>query len=128
MLEKHNILDNVQSGFRKLHSTALLKVSIFGWLRIRVIAQPALGLPDLISAFEMSNLHQILVQQLNYMVGISGSFLEWVTSFLAYRTLLSSLGNFGFETAAFPCGILQGSGLSPLLWGSNNSVGRVFAP
>lgn len=85
MLEKHNILDNVQSGFRKLHSTALLNVSIFGWLRIRVIAQPALGLLDLISAFEMSNLHQIVVQQLNYMVGISGSFLEWVTSFLAYR-------------------------------------------
>lgn len=74
-----------------------------------------LVLLDLSSAFNIVD-HQILIHRLNHMVGISGSVLKWLTSFLADRTFLVSVGNFHSAVAKLSWGVPQGSVLSPLLF------------
>ena len=48
-------------------------------------------------------------------MGVSGSALDWFSSYLSDRTFSVLLGPYMSETAALSCGVPQGSVLGPFL-------------
>lgn len=86
-LEKYNIHDRFQSGFRKLHSTetALLKVTNDIMMSADSGEYTVLVLLDLTSAFDTVN-HTILINRLRDLVGMSGSVLDWFSSYISERS------------------------------------------
>ena len=116
-LELHRVFDRFQSGFRKLYSTetALLKVSNDILMAADAGDCSVLVLLDLSAAFDTVD-HHILIQRLDHLVGISGTALEWFSSYLTDRSLSVSVGEFVSDTAALSCGVPQGSVLGPILF------------
>ena len=107
-LDEHDVLEVFQSGFKTLHSTesALLRVfNDFLLANDHVI----LVLLDLTAAFDTVD-HNTLVARLRHLVGIFGTALEWLRSYLADRSMSVSLG-----TSKSSSGVPQGSILGPML-------------
>ncbi|XP_013871818.1 RNA-directed DNA polymerase from mobile element jockey [Austrofundulus limnaeus] len=86
-LDEHNIMDVFQSGFKSLHSTetALLRVYNDILLACDSGDHVILVLLDLTAAFDTVD-HSILLMRLQHQVGISGTALDWLRSYLANRT------------------------------------------
>ncbi len=110
-----NVLDTFQSGFRSLHSTetALLKVSNDLLQILDTGSYAVLFLLDLSAAFDTID-HSILLQRLEKWVGIQGTALQWLASYLKDRTFSVSIGNFSSSSAPLLCGVPQGSIFSSL--------------
>uniref|UniRef100_A0A672H2B5 Reverse transcriptase domain-containing protein n=1 Tax=Salarias fasciatus TaxID=181472 RepID=A0A672H2B5_SALFA len=116
-LQEHDIYDIFQSGFRKHHSTetALLKVSSEILISADLGRYTVLVLVDLSSAFDTVD-HQILINKLQDLIGLSGSVLKWFSSYLTGRSFSVSANNTMSEPASLQYGVPQGSVLGPLLF------------
>uniref|UniRef100_A0A669CZI7 Reverse transcriptase domain-containing protein n=1 Tax=Oreochromis niloticus TaxID=8128 RepID=A0A669CZI7_ORENI len=116
-LEKYNIHDRFQSGFRKLHSTetALLKVTNDIVMSADSGEYTVLVLLDLTSAFDTVN-HTILINRLRDLVGMSGSVLDWFSSYISERSFSVSANQIMSVSTELLCGVPQGSVLGPILF------------
>ncbi len=85
-LEKNDICEDFQSGFRPYHSTetALIRVTNDLLLSSDRGCISLLVLLDLSAAFDTID-HNILLNRLENFVGISGSALAWFKSYLSDR-------------------------------------------
>ncbi len=109
--------DAVSVLCRSLHSTetASLKVSNDLLQILDTGSDAVLVLLDLSAAFDTID-NSILLQQLEKWVGIQGTALQWLASYLKDRTLSVSIGNFSSSSAPLLFGMPQGSILGPLLF------------
>uniref|UniRef100_A0A3B3WG99 Reverse transcriptase domain-containing protein n=1 Tax=Poecilia mexicana TaxID=48701 RepID=A0A3B3WG99_9TELE len=116
-LALNNCFDVYQSGFRQHHSTETALVKIFNDLRLNTDRNKitVLVLLDLSAAFDTVD-HDILLSRLEHWVGISGTALSWLKSYLSNRTFHVSIGNFKSKLIDIICGVPQGSILGPLLF------------
>ena len=107
----------LQSAYRRFHSTetALLHTTDCV-LRAADNGQPTILVSlDLSAAFDMVE-HQLLLNRLNNSFGISGSALNWVTSYLNGRHQFVFAGSARSTTSELSVGVPQGSVLGPLLF------------
>lgn len=117
VLDSHNIFDKFQSGFRKNHSTetALLRVSNDILMAADGGKCSVLVLLDLSAAFDTGD-HCTMIDRLKTTVGITGSALDWFSSYLSDRSFSVSVGTYMSDSAPLSCGVPQGSVLGPLLF------------
>ena len=113
---KNNILSNLQSGFRKSHSTttALTKLCdhLLNNINDKQISMALLI--DLRKAFDTVQ-HQLLITKLKGL-GLNKLALEWMTSYLHNRTQAVTIQGHLSDPLCVKMGIPQGSILGPLLF------------
>ena len=125
-LESHSRLEPFQSACRKCHSTEtamlrvvndLLQASDSGHVSV-------LSMFDLSAAFDTID-HDILIKRLRTTFGCSGTFLDWFTSYLSFRTQSVFVGH-ASTPSALKCGVPQGSVLGPLIYFVLKSLSTVI--
>lgn len=116
-LLKDKSFDVFQSGFRPHHSTETALIKVINDIRLNTDAGKVsvLVLLDLSAAFDTVD-HEILSQRLEDWVGISGTALNWLKSYLEDRKYFVEIGNCVSDHMALTCGVPQGSILGPLLF------------
>uniref|UniRef100_A0A8C6PYD4 Reverse transcriptase domain-containing protein n=1 Tax=Nothobranchius furzeri TaxID=105023 RepID=A0A8C6PYD4_NOTFU len=114
---KSKISDPFQSGFLKQHSTETALVRVHNDLLMAADAGKCsvMVLLDLSAAFDTVD-HNVLLNRLKALAGISGSALDWLSSYLTNRTFTVKSETFSSDTASLTCGVPQGSVLGPLLF------------
>ena len=116
-LEEKKLLPPNQSGFRKHHSTETLLLrllsDIYGAIDRGQLT--LLALFDVSAAFDTVD-HEILLERLNVSFGLTGNFLEWITSFLYDRSLCVVHGSTRSAWVPAQHGLPQGSVLGPILY------------
>ena len=70
---------------------------------------------DLSAAFDTVN-HQILLDRLKIMSGLTGTVINWITSYLSGRFQKVVVGNANSSAVPLSCGVPQGSILGPTLF------------
>uniref|UniRef100_A0A671UM61 Reverse transcriptase domain-containing protein n=1 Tax=Sparus aurata TaxID=8175 RepID=A0A671UM61_SPAAU len=116
-LNRNNILEKHQSGFRRNHSTETALVKILNDIRWNLDNKKltVLVLLDLSAAFDTVD-HHILLNRLSHLVSLSGSVLNWFCSYLTDRCFYVSMDTCSSGTHEIGCGVPQGSILEPLLF------------
>jgi len=116
-LQRHEILDPLQSAFRPVHSTetAILKVQNDALLHLDNGDGMLLVLLDLSAAFDTLD-HTILLDRLHTLIGITGSALDWLKSYLSGRRQYVKINESSSEHHDLSIGVPQGSVLGPLLF------------
>uniref|UniRef100_A0A803TBP9 Reverse transcriptase domain-containing protein n=1 Tax=Anolis carolinensis TaxID=28377 RepID=A0A803TBP9_ANOCA len=111
-----DFLDLAQSGFRPGHGTETTLVALVDDLcrELDRGSVSLLVLLDLSAAFDTVD-HGILLGSLARM-GLGGTVLLWLRSFLEGRSQMVSLGDTCSVPQPLTCGVLQGSVLSPMLF------------
>uniref|UniRef100_A0A803SSU4 Reverse transcriptase domain-containing protein n=2 Tax=Anolis carolinensis TaxID=28377 RepID=A0A803SSU4_ANOCA len=111
-----DFLDPAQSGFRPGHGTETALVALVDDLRRELDrgSVSLLVLLDLSAAFDTID-HGILLGRLAGM-GLGGTVLQWLHSFLEGRSQMVSLGDACSAPQPLTCGVPQGSVLSPMLF------------
>ena len=113
----NNIVNNFQSAYKQQHSTetALIRVQNDILEAVDKEGGAILVLLDLSAAFDTID-HNLLLQHLQYQVGITDRALKWCTSYLDERTQQVKVR----DSLSSPCklkyGVPQGSVLGPLLF------------
>ena len=74
-----------------------------------------LVLLDLSTSFDTVN-HEILFRRLETTFGVTGTSLQWFSSYLGNRSQRVVFGDGVSESFYLECGVLQGSCLGPLLF------------
>ena len=107
----HNLIPELQSAYRKRYSTetALLKVQNDILLNMDRQHVTLLVLLDLSAAFDTVN-HEILLRRLETTFGITGTALQWFSSYLGNRSQRVVFGDGVSESFYLACGT---SGLLP---------------
>ena len=116
-LNENSLFEKFQSGFRTYHSTetALVKVTNDLLLTLDAGDSSILVLLDLSAAFDTVD-HGLLLSRLESWVGLGGSALNLLRSYLSERTFSVVFGNTSSSSARLSCGVPQGSILGPLLF------------
>ncbi|KAI2653251.1 hypothetical protein H4Q32_006658 [Labeo rohita] len=116
-LQKYDICEDFQSGFRPYHSTetALIRVTNDLLLSSDRGCISLLVLLDLSAAFDTVD-HNILLNRLENYVGISGSALAWFKSYLSDRHQFVAVNDEVSYRSQVQYGVPQGSVLGPLLF------------
>ena len=115
-MDKLNILNNNQFGFRKHHSAAMALVCLVDKIsRAIENGETVLGLfLDFSKAFDTVN-YDILFMKLSY-YGVRGPNLSWFKSYLLNREQYVSYNGHDSTRQYLKCGVPQGSILGPLLF------------
>uniref|UniRef100_A0A803TU59 Reverse transcriptase domain-containing protein n=1 Tax=Anolis carolinensis TaxID=28377 RepID=A0A803TU59_ANOCA len=113
-LDDTDYLDPFQSGFRPGHGTEMALVALVDDLR-RELDRGSVSLMVFREAAFDTIDHGILLGQLSGM-GLGGTALQWLHSFLEGRTQMVKLGDTCSDPWPLTCGVLQGSILSPMLF------------
>ena len=113
----HNLIPELLSAYRKRYSTetALLKVQNDILLNINRQHMTLLVLLDLSAAFDTVN-HEILLCRLETTFGITGTALQWFSSYLGNRSQRVVFGEKVSESFYLACGVPRGSCLGLLLF------------
>src|SRR6218665_739881 len=116
-LETNNLLPDIQSGFRKGHSTKSLLLRLLSDVYAVTDSSQLtlLALFDVSAAFDTVD-HEILLKRLNVSFGLSGTLLLWLRSYLTERSLCVVHGSSRSFWVPAPFGHPQGSVLAPLLF------------
>ncbi|KAI2647061.1 hypothetical protein H4Q32_027533 [Labeo rohita] len=116
-LQKYDICEDFQSGFRPYHSTetALIRVTNDLLLSSDHGCISLLVLLDLSAAFDTVD-HNILLNRLENYVGISGSALAWFKSYLSDHHQFVALNEEVSYRSQVQYGVPQGPVLGPLLF------------
>ncbi|KAK2915631.1 hypothetical protein Q8A73_006225 [Channa argus] len=126
-LSKNNLLNVNQSGFKRGDYTETALLTVVEYLRAaKATGQSSvLILLDLSSAFDTVN-HQILLSTLSDL-GISGSALDWLCSYLSGRSFKVSWRGHLSNSHSLSTGVPQGSVLGPLLFSIyTSSLGAII--
>ena len=115
-LENNNQLDYFQSAYRKSFSTETALTHITDLIQNSLDSSHCvqLLLIDLSSSFDMLN-HSILINRI-IELGIEGSPLKWLMSFITDRTSSVKINDFISPPTNILKGVPQGSVLGPLLF------------
>lgn len=115
-INKHNILYDLQFGFREKHGTNLaLSFLIDNIVSAHEKGNSVLGVfIDFSKAFDTIN-HNILFEKL-YHYGIRGLALDWFRSYLSDRAQYVQFNDAHSDYNNIICGVPQGSILGPLLF------------
>ena len=115
-LEKHNILNKIQSGFRANHSTLdhILRLQDLILKQINTKGYVAAIFIDFEKAYDMV-WHRGLIHKIKNL-GVSGNMLNFIANFLTNRSFQVRIGNSLSSKNHFQNGIPQGSIISPLLF------------
>ena len=116
-LKENNIMEELQSGFRTNHSTETALTKIVSDLRLNSDANKVsiLVLLDLSAAFDTID-HDILINRLEKLVGLSDRVLNWFRTYIKGRKFYVKLGDHVSEKHDSSYGVAQGSCLGPLLF------------
>ena len=113
----NNHYDPLQSAYRGHHSTetAILKVhnDILESMDQRKVV--FLVLLDLSAAFDTVD-HEILLNRLKYRMGVEGTVLKWMESYLSGRSQSVQIKDVKSDSKALKWGVPQGSVLGPILF------------
>ncbi len=116
VLEKNDICEDFQSGFRPSHSTeTALRVTNDLFLLSDRGCISLLVLLDLSAAFDTID-HNILLNRLKNFVSISGSALAWFKSYLSDHHQFIAVNEEVSYRSQVPYGVLQGSVPGPWLF------------
>ena len=115
-LDKYEILNSNQYGFRNKHSTSMAIVDFVEKISNAVDeGYTTTGIfLDLSKAFDTID-HEILLKKLKF-YGIRGIPLTWLENYLTNRKQYVDLNGICSETHNITCGVPQGSILGPLLF------------
>ena len=116
-LLENNLHDQLQSAYRKQHSTetALIKIQHDNVQALDSRCVAALVLLDLLVAFDTID-HAILLERLKETYGISGEALLWMASYLRQRCQQVIIGENALADVPLGYGVPQGSVLGPKLY------------
>ena len=116
-LNKNNLLEPFQSGYKALHSTETALLRVKNDIMQALDRQHAtfLVLLDLSAAFDTID-YPILLRRLSQSYNITGHALGWIQSYLTGRTSQVCVSGTLSNTNALECGLPQGSVVSPNLF------------
>ena len=115
-LEKNNLLQDKQFGFRSKHSTTHALISLTESIKNFLDKKDIVSgiFIDLEKAFDTVN-HSILCDKLNY-YDFRGKFNDLIKSYLTNRKQFVSINGYDSTKLDITCGVPQGSTLGPLLF------------
>lgn len=115
-LSSHNLIYELQSGFRKSHSTDTCLLYLTDYIRKEVDKGNFCGMVmlDLQKAFDTVD-HRILLSKLSA-IGFNDIAVRWFESYLQSRTQVVEVGGTLSQPKDVQCGVPQGSVLGPLLF------------
>ena len=102
-----------QSAYRQHHCTALLKICNDSLMAADKGMVTLVVLLDYSAHFDTVD-HSIMLQILEKLCGLSGSALQWHTTYLQSRTCAVVAGGVSSDTVQLECSLPQGSSLGPL--------------
>ena len=113
----NNLRDPFQSAYRHGHSTetALLRVKNDIAATLDEKGKVVLVMLDLSSAFDTIN-HNILMNRLQHLVGITDAALSWLHSYITERYQRVDVDSATSADCVMKCGVPQGSVLGPILY------------